>query len=53
MDTMSVHLMVEVGYDTHAVLDGSREVLRDRRHISHATVQVEPENHEGCNLVQW
>ena len=36
-----------------AVLDRSRDVLRDRHHISHATIQVEPENHEGCNLVQW
>ena len=53
MDAVSVHLKVEVGYDTHAVLDRSREVLRDRHHISHATVQVEPTNHEGCNLVQW
>jgi len=53
MDAMSVHLQVEEGYDTHAVLDRSRDVLRDRHHISHATVQVEPENHEGCNLVQW
>ena len=53
MDAMSVHLQVEEGYDTHAVLDRSREVLRDRHHISHATVQVEPANHEGCNLVQW
>ena len=53
MDAMSVHLQVEEGYDTHAVLDRSREVLRDRHHISHATVQVEPTNHEGCNLVQW
>jgi cobalt-zinc-cadmium efflux system protein len=53
MDAVSVHLQVAVGYDTHAVLDRSREVLRDRHHISHATIQVEPENHEGCNLVQW
>jgi cobalt-zinc-cadmium efflux system protein len=53
MDAVSVHLKVEVGYDTHAVLDRSRDVLRDRHHISHATIQVEPAGHEGCNLVQW
>ena len=47
MDAMSVHLQVEVGYDTHAVLDRSREVLRDRHHISHATVQVEPVEPRG------
>ena len=53
MDAMSVHLQVEEGFDTHAVLDRSRDLLRERHHISHATVQVEPANHEGCNLVQW
>jgi cobalt-zinc-cadmium efflux system protein len=35
------------------VLDRAREVLRDRHHISHATVQIEPTDHKGCNLVQW
>ena len=30
MDAVSVHLQVEAGYDTHAVLDRSRDVLRDR-----------------------
>ena len=53
MDAMSVHLQVRPGADTHAVLDDAREVLRDRHHITHATVQIEPTDHEGCNLVQW
>jgi cobalt-zinc-cadmium efflux system protein len=53
MDAVSVHLQVQPGADTHAVLDQAREVLRDRHHISHATVQVEPADHTGCNLVQW
>jgi cobalt-zinc-cadmium efflux system protein len=53
MDALSVHLQVRAGADTHAVLDGARQVLRDRHHISHATVQIEPIDHKGCNLVQW
>lgn len=53
MDAVSVHLQVDPRADTHAVLDQAREVLRDRHKISHATVQVEPTDHTGCNLVQW
>lgn len=53
MDAMSVHLQVREGADLHGVLDRARELLRDRHHISHATVQVEPVEHEGCSLVQW
>ena len=53
MDAVSVHLQVHPEADTHAVLDQAREVLRDRHKISHATVQVEPTDHTGCNLVQW
>lgn len=53
MDAVSVHLQVDPQADTHAVLDQARELLRDRHRISHATVQVEPTDHTGCNLVQW
>ncbi len=53
MDALSVHLQVRPGADTHAVLDDARDVLRDRHHITHATVQIEPTDHKGCNLVQW
>jgi cobalt-zinc-cadmium efflux system protein len=53
MDAVSVHLQVRPDADMHAVLDHARAVLRDRHHISHATVQVEPTDHTGCNLVQW
>ena len=53
MDAVSVHLQVRPDADMHAVLDQAREVLRDRHRISHATVQVEPTDHMGCNLVQW
>jgi hypothetical protein len=35
------------------VLDRARDVLRDHDHITHATVQVEPTDHKGCNEVLW
>jgi len=53
MDALSVHLQVRPDSDMHGVLDQAREVLRDHHHITHATVQVEPTDHTGCNLVQW
>lgn len=53
MDAVSVHLQVHPHADTHAVLDQAREILRERHKINHATVQVEPTSHAGCNLVQW
>jgi cobalt-zinc-cadmium efflux system protein len=53
MDALSVHLQVRPGADTHAVLDRARHWLQDRHHVNHATIQVEPRDHVGCNLVQW
>ena len=53
MDAVSVHLQVRPDSDTHAVLDGARDLLRDQHHITHATIQVEPTDHEGCKEVLW
>jgi cobalt-zinc-cadmium efflux system protein len=53
MEVASAHLMVRAGTDSHAVLDQARAVLRDDHHIAHATLQVEPDDHEGCDEVTW
>ncbi|HEX2850549.1 MAG TPA: cation diffusion facilitator family transporter [Acidimicrobiales bacterium] len=53
MEVASAHLMVGVGTDSHAVLDQARDVLRDRYRVVHATLQVEPDTHEGCHEVHW
>jgi cobalt-zinc-cadmium efflux system protein len=53
MDVASAHLMVAVGTDPHGVLDRARDVLRDEYDISHATLQVEPDDHTGCAEVSW
>jgi len=53
MDVASVHLMVSDGTDSHAVLDRARVILRDNHGIGHATLQVEPDTHEGCDELAW
>ena len=53
MEVVSAHLVVTSGADHHAVLDQARDVLRAEHGIDHATLQVEPETHEGCAEVAW
>lgn len=53
MEVASAHLMVRAGTDSHAVLDQARDLLRDGHHIDHATLQIEPDNHKGCDEVAW
>lgn len=53
MDVATAHLMVAVGTDSHSVLDQARHLLADRHGITHATLQVEPENHHGCDEINW
>ena len=35
------------------MLDRARDLLRERYGIGHATLQVEPEDHTGCDEVGW
>ena len=53
MEVASVHLMVCEGTDTHQVLDRARVILREGHGIDHATLQVEPDTHEGCDELAW
>ncbi len=53
MDSASAHLAVRDGADSHAVLDQARALLADRYHVAHATLQVEPDTHRGCDDVAW
>jgi cobalt-zinc-cadmium efflux system protein len=53
MDVASAHLMVGAASDHHRVLDSARDLLRDRYGIGHATLQVEPADHTGCDEVGW
>jgi cobalt-zinc-cadmium efflux system protein len=53
MEVVSAHLMITTGTDAHAVLDQARALLRDAYGIDHATLQVEPDDHEGCAEITW
>lgn len=53
MEVASAHLMIGTGGDAHAVLDQARALLRDTYSITHATLQVEPDDHEGCTELAW
>ena len=53
MDAATVHLMVVDGTDAHGVLDQARLIMREGHGIDHATMQVEPHPHEGCDELAW
>jgi cobalt-zinc-cadmium efflux system protein len=53
MHVASAHLMVRRGTNTHSVLDQARDALRGGYAIDHATFQVEPDDHRGCDEVSW
>lgn len=53
MEVASAHVMIRSPQDPHATLDQARTLLVDRFGISHATLQVEPETHQGCQEVRW
>lgn len=48
MNVASVHLMTPTGVDSHTVLDQARQLLEADYAIDHATLQVEPDSHQGC-----
>lgn len=53
MNVATAHLVTIDDAYSHAVLDRAREVLRDRHGVAHATLQVEPVDHTGCQELTW
>lgn len=53
MEAASAHLTTGAEADSHAVLDGARDLLEQDYGISHGTFQVEPDTHTGCHEVTW
>lgn len=53
MEVASAHVVVTAGADSHAVLDQACVLLTDRYGLTHATLQVEPDHHTGCDEVNW
>ena len=38
---------------SHGVLDQARELLEVRHGLGHATLQIEPDDHTGCDEINW
>lgn len=53
MEVLSAHVVVRDDADTHAALDRARALLAERYRIEHATLQVEPDTHRGCETITW
>ncbi|MFC7624964.1 cation diffusion facilitator family transporter [Microlunatus sp. GCM10028923] len=53
MNVATAHLVTAESADPHAVLDRARALLRERHGVAHATLQVEPREHRGCDEVGW
>jgi len=53
MEVASAHVMIDAQTDAHRVLDQARALLRDQHGLAHATLQVEPDDHRGCDEVSW
>ncbi|MEE9415060.1 MAG: cation diffusion facilitator family transporter [Acidimicrobiales bacterium] len=53
MESVSAHLTAAEESDHHAILDQARQLLAETYSIGHATFQVEPESHVGCNDIDW
>ncbi|MFF7176808.1 cation diffusion facilitator family transporter [Streptomyces pseudovenezuelae] len=53
MNVATAHLVTSDRADSHAVLDQARDLLRIRHGVAHATLQVEPADHTGCDRVGW
>lgn len=53
MENASAHLVIKADADSHSVLDQARDILQRGHGIEHATLQVEPADHKGCDEVRW
>jgi cobalt-zinc-cadmium efflux system protein len=53
MEVLTAHLMTTPSADSHAVLDQARALLAGGHGIDHATLQVEPDTHVGCEELTW
>ncbi|HEY8720859.1 cation diffusion facilitator family transporter [Pengzhenrongella sp.] len=53
MNVATAHLVAAAQSDHHGVLDSARDVLREEYGIAHATLQVEPSDHHGCQDIAW
>ncbi|WP_431925678.1 cation diffusion facilitator family transporter [Nonomuraea jabiensis] len=53
MNVATAHLVTVDPKDHHAILDKARDLLLRRHGVAHATLQVEPADHTGCDELDW
>lgn len=53
MHVATAHLVTVDQNAHHAVLDQARQLLRERHGVEHATLQLEPDDHQGCRELGW
>ncbi|GMQ98672.1 MAG: cation diffusion facilitator family transporter [Acidimicrobiia bacterium] len=53
MNTATAHIVIDDGIDSHPTLDAARDVLAVQFGIDHATFQIEPASHSGCDEMAW
>ena len=53
MNVATAHLVTASGVDAHEVLDEAGRVMRASFGVEHATLQVEPDTHTGCQEITW
>lgn len=53
MHVATAHLVATDLADSHGVLDRARDVLQARHGVAHATLQIEPADHQGCAELGW
>jgi len=53
MNVATAHLVTGDLADSHGVLDRARDLLHSRHGIAHATLQIEPADHQGCAELGW
>ncbi|MEW1847447.1 cation diffusion facilitator family transporter [Nonomuraea angiospora] len=53
MNVATAHLVTVDPNDHHAILDKARDLLLRRHGVAHATLQVEPADHTGCDELGW
>jgi len=53
MNTATAHIVIDDGLDSHPTLDAARDVLAREFGIDHATFQIEPASHSGCDEMAW
>lgn len=53
MEVVSAHIVVRDDVELHDALDRARDLLQKTYGVEHATLQVEPDTHMGCERVTW